>query len=78
MVERCGRLRLAPKSGLVLVRYKRILGKKLERDDPAEIGVFCLVHDAHPAHTELVQDFVLGDVLSDHFVNSRFRCADQF
>src|ERR1700724_2918799 len=43
-----------------------IVGKKFERDEPAEAGVLGFVHHTHAAATQFFLDTVVGDGFVDH------------
>ncbi len=38
----------------------------LDGDEPVQVGITGLIHNAHAALAELVEDFVVGDALADH------------
>ena len=66
VVERRGGLRLpleALERGGVL---RQLCRQELERDVPAELRVFRLVHDTHAAAAQLRRDPVVRDDLADH------------
>jgi len=46
---------------LRIARY--VVRKELERDESPKLQVFGLVHDAHPAAAEFLNDAVVGDGL---------------
>ena len=71
MIQRRGGARLALESlqGLVIVR--KTFGQKLERHHPAEPGVLGLIHDTHPAATELLENATVGNRFADHGSRSR-------
>ena len=58
MVQRGGRARLAAEPVERLGVAGDVLRQKLERDGPAEPGVFGLVDDTHPAVAEFGHDAV--------------------
>src|SRR5208283_3941821 len=43
-----------------------VVGKELQGDVAAELQVFRLVHNTHPAAAELLDDAVVRDGLADH------------
>src|SRR6059036_3061974 len=45
---------------------RKLLGQKLQGDAAAEARVFGLVHHAHAAAPELLEDAIVGDGLADH------------
>src|SRR5712692_3871359 len=45
---------------------RKLLGQKLQGDAAAEARVFGLVHHAHTAATELLEDAIVRDGLADH------------
>ena len=48
----------------------QILGQKLQRNKPPQLGVLGLIHDSHPAATELLDDAIMRDGLADHWLKS--------
>jgi hypothetical protein len=66
VIQRRRSLRLTPetfKCGSVVCRLGR---QKLKRDESMEASILCLVNHSHPAATELLDDVVMRDGLSDH------------
>ena len=43
-----------------------VVGKEFQSNEPAEVGVFGFVDDAHAAAAEFLNDAVMGDGLADH------------
>ena len=66
MVERGGGLRLVHEAGLGLLVAGELGMEELEGDGAIELRVLGLVHDAHPALAELLEDPVMGDRFADH------------
>jgi hypothetical protein len=46
--------------------FFRLGGQEFERDMPAQVDVFCLIHNAHPPAAELRKDAVVRHGLADH------------
>src|SRR5262245_35644545 len=44
----------------------QLFGKEFERNGTLQARIFRLVHHAHPATTQLLQDAVVRDRLADH------------
>ena len=57
---------LLPEAGLVFLVLQPVSGEKLQRHDALEFRVLGLVDHAHAALAELLEDFVVGDGLTDH------------
>ena len=68
MIEQRGRLGFSEEAGFFVFVPQSGGGKKLESNDAAQLGVFGLVDDTHPAFTELGGDLVMRDGLADHWV----------
>jgi hypothetical protein len=66
MVESGGRLRLPLEAGQGLGVFGNVIGQKLQGDKPVQGYVLGLVHDPHSAATQLFNDAVMGNDLSDH------------
>src|SRR5437867_6434299 len=66
MVQGRGGSSLAPEAFEGLRVSRHIFRKKLQRDKPAKVGVFGLVHHPHAAAAQLLDDAVMGDRLADH------------
>jgi hypothetical protein len=43
-----------------------MLGKELEGDNSLQLEILGLIDDAHAAFTELLEDLIMRDSLSDH------------
>ena len=56
---------------------RQFLRQKLQRDEPAELDVFGLVDDAHPATAKLAQDAVVRNGLVRHSAEMLWRKAGQ-
>src|SRR6266849_4812480 len=67
MVQGRGRLRFPVKAFQSAGVFSQIFWKKLQSDETAERSVFGLVHHAHPATAELLDDAVMGDGLADQW-----------
>ena len=52
-----------------------MLRQKLERDETVEASILGLVNHSHPASTELLDDAVMRDGLTDHDWRDAFRNA---
>jgi len=68
MVEGGGSAGFALEALERLAIFRKFLGQKLQGNASAEPGVFGLIHHAHTAATELLDD-VVGDGLADHGAN---------
>ena len=66
MVQGSGGLGFLDKTGLGLGVFGQLTRQKLEGDRPLELRVLGLVHDAHPAFPEFLEDSVVSDRLPDH------------
>jgi hypothetical protein len=69
MIQRGGGARLAPKTFQELAVLGEFFGQELERHAPAKLGVLGLVHHAHPATTQLLNNAVVGNSLTNHARN---------
>jgi hypothetical protein len=67
MIQRRGRPRFPPKSLERLLVAGDVIGEKLERDEPAKLRIFGLVHHAHAATTKLFDDVVMRNGLADRW-----------
>src|SRR5260370_10856738 len=67
MVQGRGRLRFPVKAFQSAGVFSQLFWKKLQSDETAERSVFSLVHHAHPATAELLDDAVMGDGLADQW-----------
>src|SRR6266851_9197749 len=67
MVQGRGRLRFPVKAFQSAGVFSQLFWKKLQSDETAERSVFGLVHHAHPATAELLDDAVMGDSLADQW-----------
>jgi hypothetical protein len=66
MIQRGGGSRLAAKT-LEGVRIGGdFRGQELQRDEAAEFGVFGLIHNAHPATAELLDDAIVRNDAANH------------
>jgi len=65
VIERRGCLCLAPESLERLRIISNIRRQKLESDEPVQNGVLGLVHNAHAATTEFLDDAVVRDGLAE-------------
>ena len=70
VIEGRGRPGLALESLQRLGSRRRLFGQELQRHVPPEARVFRLVHDPHPAATQLRQDAVVRDRFADHVTYS--------
>src|SRR5262249_31440960 len=67
----CGGRACFPAEALECVGFlNHIRREELERDAPAESGVFGLIHQAHSAAAKLAENAVLRDRLADHWRKS--------
>jgi hypothetical protein len=57
---------LAPETLQSLAVLSYVFGQELESDEAVQARVFGLVHDTHPAATELLDDAVVRDGLANH------------
>src|SRR5260370_9902939 len=64
MVQGRGRLRFPVKAFQSAGVLSQLFWKKLQSDETAERSVLSLVHHAHPATAELLDDAVMGDGLA--------------
>ena len=80
VIQRRRRTRFPLKSFARLRILSQLFRKELQRHAPAEALVFRLVHNAHPATTQLSDNAVMGDCLIEHLaLNVRLRIeASQF
>src|SRR5512140_232511 len=65
MIEDGGRPSLAEKSRPAVRRAERLLLEELKRDGPPEPGVLGPIDDAHPTLSQLFDDGVMGDRLTE-------------
>ena len=65
MIQSRRRLRLALEAGQCLRVSGNLLRQKLESDETVEPGVLSLIDNTHPAATQLIDDAVVRDRLSD-------------
>ena len=70
MVQRRCSLGLAAKAGQRLWIASNFFRKEFERNKPMQTGVFGLIDDTHAAAAELFNNFVVGNVLADHWRKS--------
>jgi hypothetical protein len=66
MIQRRSRPRFPPKALECLLVARDVIGEKLERYEPPQLGVFGLVNHAHAATTQLFDDVVMRNGLADH------------
>ncbi len=66
VIQRRSSARLSPKAFESVGNLGEIVRKELERDKPAERSVLSLVHNTHPAATQLFDDPVVRDDFADH------------
>jgi len=66
MIQRRGRLGLALKTGERLLVFGNLIGEELESHKPAELHILGLVHHAHAAAAELLDDAVVRDGALNH------------
>ena len=71
MIQRGRRTRLSAKTFQSLRILGQVIGKKFKRDKPTKGCVFGLVDDAHTAATQHLNDSVMGDGLTNHWVDNR-------
>ena len=67
MIQRRGRPRFPPNALERLLVARDIIRQEFECDEPAQLGVFSLVHHPHAATTELFDDMVMRNGLADHW-----------
>src|ERR1700732_1516092 len=68
MVERRSRLRLALKSAQCSGVASDVFRKELQRNEAPQPRVFRLVDNAHPATAQFFDDAVVGNSLTDHWL----------
>ena len=68
MIERGSRLRLANEARLGIRVPRELARQKLEGHSALELRVLGLIHHAHPALPKLLEDFVMGDGFTNHFL----------
>jgi len=66
MIQRRGGLRFAPETAQGLRVFGYFVRQKLERNKAIQSRVLGLVHNAHAAATELLDNAVVGDGLPNH------------
>src|ERR1700693_3926947 len=66
MIQRRGGARFARDSCERLPVFNQLFGKKLEREESAQRGVFSLVHHTHAPTTQLLKNPVAGNDLANH------------
>ena len=68
----CGRgASLTPESFQCLSVFGKVFGKKFEGNETAKFRVLGLVHNTHPAATQLFDNAVVGACLADERVGLR-------
>ena len=70
VIQRCEQASLALESSHPLTVAHETLGKHFDRDVALQFGIPRAVDLTHPAASKLVQNFVVGEDLSDHEGNS--------
>jgi len=67
MIQCRGGLRFALKAGKRLRIAGNLFGQEFQGHESVQAGIFGLINDAHAAATELLDDAVMGDGLTNHW-----------
>src|SRR5256886_9500542 len=66
MIESRRRARLPAKAFQGLRISRKMIGKEFEGHETPQLGILSLINHTHPAATELLQNAVVRDGLTDH------------